>query len=198
MIKQQGPISCIFPHADMEFDVTNGGKWTKEERESYKKGALRGYLSDILPKRKYTYHYAIHYEMDKGNKKKIEATWADHSKMLFPVPNHLLSKGTRVYFFYKWEIVGDALVEKVIYNDPTSEFSDHWDPEIYPIIVKFKKGSVRIFPNYSITKVVMKKALTEKTIKTLPPGYPVLSDTEERKLQKEIVNAIKAYSSAFL
>ena len=98
----------------------------------------------------------------------------------------------------KLEIVGDALVEKVIYNDPISDFSGHWDPKIYPIIVKFKKGSVRVFPNDSISKVVMKKALTEKTIKTLPPGYPVLSDTEERKLQKEIVNAVKAYSSVFL
>ena len=195
---EEKAVSCIFPHSDIEFGVTEKGKWTEKERVSYNRGALRGFLTDILPNRKYAYHYGIHYKMDKGNKMKIEATWADHSKMLFPVPNHLLSKGTMVYFFYKWEIVGDALVEKVIYNDPTSDFSDHWDPEIYPIIVKFKKGSVRVFPNDSISKVVMQKALTEKTIKTLPPGYPVLSDTEERKLQKEIVGAVKAYSSMFL
>ena len=191
-------ISCIFPHSDIEFGVTIEGNWTKEEKKSFNRGALRGFLSDILPNSKYDYHYAIRREMNKGNKERIMATWNDHNKMLFPIPNHLLSKGTRVYFFYKWEIVGDALVENVIYNDPTSEFSDRWNPEIYPIIVKFKKGSVRVFPNDSISKVVMKKALTEKTIKTLPPGYPVLSDTEERKLQKEIVNAVKAYSSAFL
>ena len=195
---EEKAVSCIFPHSDIEFGVTDKGDWTENERVSYNRGALRGFLTDILPNRKYAYHYGIHYKMDKGNKNKIEATWADHSKMLFPVPNHLLSKGTRVYFFYKWEIVGDSLVEKVIYNDPTSDFSDRWDPEIYPIIVKFKKGSVRVFPNDSISKVVMKKALTEKTIKTLPPGYPVLSDTEERKLQKEIVNAVKSYSSEFL
>ena len=160
--------SFYFSNRKIEFGVTEKGEWTEKERVSYNRGALRGFLTDILPNRKYANHYAIHYEMDKGNKKKIEATWADHSKMLFPVPNHLLSKGTRVYFFYKWEIVGDALVEKVTYNDPTSDFSNHWDPEIYQIIVKFKKGSVRVFTNDSISKVVMKKAPTEKTIKTLP------------------------------
>ena len=136
--------------------------------------------------------------MNKENKEKIKATWEDHSKMLFPIPNHLLTTGTRVYFFYKWEIVGDAIIDKVIYNDPTSEFSDTWEPETYPIIVKFKKGSVRVFPNNSVSKEVMKRALTEKTIKTLPPGYPVLTDTEERKLQKETIDSVKTYSSVFL
>ena len=61
MTEQEDAISCIFPHADVEFDVTNGKKWTKDERLSYKRGALRGYLSDILPNRKYAYHYAIHF-----------------------------------------------------------------------------------------------------------------------------------------
>lgn len=195
---EEKAVACIFPHSDIEFGVTDEGNWTEKEQISYNRGALRGFLTDILPNRKYAYHYAIHYEMNKDNKDKIEATWEDHSKMLFPIPNHLLAKGSRVYFFYKWEIVGDAIIDKVIYNDPTSEFSKDWKPETYPIIVKFKKGSVRIFPNDSISKEVMKKALTEKTIKTLPPGYPVLTDTEERKLQKEIVNAVKAYSSEFL
>lgn len=83
MTKQQEAISCIFPHADVEFDVTNGKKWTKDERLSYKKGALRGYLSEILPNRKYAYHYALHYKMTKGNKKRIEAAWEDHSEMIF-------------------------------------------------------------------------------------------------------------------
>lgn len=191
-------ISCIFPHSDIEFGVTNSEEWTEEEKISYNRGALRAYLTDILPNRKYANHYAIHYEMNKENKEKIKATWEDHSKMLFPIPNHLLTTGTRVYFLYKWEIVGDAIIDKVIYNDPTSEFSDTWEPETYPIIVKFKKGSVRVFPNNSLSKEVMKRALTEKTIKTLPPGYPVLTDTEERKLQKEIIDSVKTYSSVFL
>jgi hypothetical protein len=195
---EEKAVSCIFPHSDKEFGVTNEGDWTTDERVSYNRGALRGFLSDILPNRKYAYHYAIHYEMNKRNKEDIKATWEDHSKMLFPIPNHLLAKGTRVYFFYKWEIVGDGLLDKVIYNDPTSEFSKHWDPETYPIIVKFKKGSVRVFPNDSISKEVMMKALSEKTIRSLPASYPVLTDLEERKLQKEIVNAVKVYSSAFL
>ena len=195
---EEKAVSCIFPHSDKEFGVTDKGVWTENERVSYNRGALRGFLTDILPNRKYAYHYAIHYEMNKGNKERIEATWEDHSKMLFPIPNHLLTKDSRVYFFYKWEIVGDALVDKVIYNDPKSEFSEDWDPEIYPIIVKFKKGSIRIFPNESISKEVMKKVLTEKTNRTLPPGYPILTDSEERNLQKEIVTAVKAYSSEFL
>lgn len=195
---EEKAISCIFPHSDKEFGVTDKGVWTENERVSYNRGALRGFLTDILPNRKYAYHYAIHYEMNKGNKERIKATWEDHSKMLFPIPNHLLTKDSRVYFFYKWEIVGDALVDKVIYNDPKSEFSEDWDPEIYPIIVKFKKGSIRIFPNESISKEVMKKVLTEKTNRTLPPGYPILTDSEERNLQKEIVTAVKAYSSEFL
>ena len=186
---EEKAVSCIFPHSDIEFRVTTDGNWAEREQICHNKEALRGFLTDILP-RKYAYHYAIHYEMNKGNKERIEATWEDHSKMLFPVPNHLLTKDSRVYFFYKWEIVGDALVDKVIYNDPKSEFSEDWDPEIYPIIVKFKKGSIRIFPNESISKEVMKKVLTEKTNRTLPPGYPILTDAEERKLQKEIVTAI--------
>ena len=39
------------------------------------------------------------------------------------------------------KIIGDQslVIEKVIYNDHESELSDEWDPEIYPIIVKFKK-----------------------------------------------------------
>ena len=195
---EEKAISCIFPHSDKEFGVTDCEEWTEEEKISYNRGALRAYLTDILPNKKYAYHYSIHYEMNKENKEKIKATWEDHSKMLFPIPNHLLTKDSRVYFFYKWEIVGDALVDKVIYNDPKSEFSEDWDPEIYPIIVKFKKGSIRIFPNESISKEVMKKVLTEKTNRTLPPGYPILTDSEERNLQKEIVTAVKAYSSEFL
>ena len=195
---EEKAVSCIFPHSDIEFGVTDSEKWTEEEKISYNRGALRAYLTDILPNKKYAYHYAIHYEMNKENKEKIKATWEDHSKMLFPIPNHLLTTGTRVYFFYKWEIVGDAIIDKVIYNDPTSEFSDTWEPETYPIIVKFKKGSVRVFPNNSVSKEVMKRALTEKTIKTLPPGYPVLTDTEERKLQKETIDSVKTYSSVFL
>ena len=195
---EEKAVSCIFPHSDKEFGVTDCEEWTEEEKISYNRGALRAYLTDILPNKKYAYHYAIHYEMNKENKEKIKATWEDHSKMLFPIPNHLLTTGTRVYFFYKWEIVGDAIIDKVIYNDPTSEFSDTWEPETYPIIVKFKKGSVRVFPNNSLSKEVMKRALTEKTIKTLPPGYPVLTDTEERKLQKETIDSVKTYSSVFL
>ena len=194
---EQEAVACIFPHSDIEFGVTNEGDWTKKEQVSYNRGALRGFLSDILPNRKYANHYGIHYKMNKDNKEKIEATWKDHSKMLFPIPNHLLAKGTRVYFFYKWEIVGDALLDKVIYNDPTSEFSNDWDPETYPIIAKFKGGSVRVFPNDSISKEVMKRALTQKTINSLSRYYPTLTDTEERKLQKEIVNAVKVYSSKF-
>ena len=197
MTEQEDAISCIFPHADVEFDVTNGKKWTKDERLSYKRGALRGYLSDILPNRKYAYHYAIHYETNKSNKARIEATREDHSKMLFPVSNHVLTNGTRVYFFYKWEIVGDAFVDKVIYNKPGSKYSSRWEPEIYPIIVKFKTKSIRIFPQGSISKEVMKRALAEKTINALPRFYPTLTDIEERKLQKEIVNAVKVYSSKF-
>jgi len=109
-----------------------------------------------------------------------------------------MAKGTRVYFFYKNEIVGDAIIEKVIYNDHESELSDEWDPEIYPIIVKFKKGSVRVFPNNSISEKVMKRVLTDKTNKTLPIGYPVLTDVEDQKLQKEIANVVKSYSMAFM
>lgn len=191
-------VSCIFPHSDIEFGVTNSEEWTDEEKISYNRGALRGFLSDILPNRDYEYHYAIHYEMKENNKEKIVSTWDDHSKMLFPIPNHLLTKGSRVYFFYKWEIVGDAVIDKVIYNDPTSEFSKVWDPKIYPIIVKFKNNSVRIFPHDSISKGVMKKVLTEKTINALPPGYPVLTNAEEEKLQKEISKAVKTYSAMFL
>ena len=69
---------------------------------------------------------------------------------------------------------------------------------MYPIIVKFKTKSIRVFPEGSISKEVMIRALAEKTINSLPRFYPTLTDTEDRKLQKEIVNAIKAYSSAFL
>ena len=136
--------------------------------------------------------------MDEKNKKKIEATWADHSKMLFPVSNHLLTKSTRVYFFYKGEIVGDGFVDEVIYNKPGSKYSSRWVPEKYPIIVKFKAQSIRVFPQGSISKKVMMKALAEKTINSLPRFYPALTDAEEQKLQKEIVNAVKIYSSAFL
>ena len=71
---EEKAVSCIFPHSDIEFGVTDKGDWTENERVSYNRGALRGFLTDILPKRKYPYHYAIHYEMNKKNKKKIEAT----------------------------------------------------------------------------------------------------------------------------
>ena len=117
----------------MEFGVTTDRKWTEKEKKSFNRGALRGFLSDILPEREYAYHYAIHYKMTAKNKDKINATWEDHNKMLFPIPNHLMAEGTRVYFFYKNEIVGDAIIEKVIYNDHESELSDEWDPEIYKI-----------------------------------------------------------------
>ena len=60
-------VSCIFPHSDLEFGVTSSEKWTEEEKISYNRGALRAYLTDILPNRKYAYHYAIHYEMNKEN-----------------------------------------------------------------------------------------------------------------------------------
>ena len=195
---EEKAISCIFPHSDMEFGVTTDRKWTEKEKKSFNRGALRGFLSDILPEREYAYHYAIHYKMTAKNKDKINATWEDHNKMLFPIPNHLMAEGTRVYFFYKNEIVGDAIIEKVIYNDHESELSDQLIPEIYPIIVKFKKGSVRVFPNNSISEKVMKRALTDKTNKTLPLGYPVLTDVEDQKLQKEIANVVKSYSMAFM
>ena len=44
----------------------------------------------------------------------------------------------------------------------------------------------------------MKRALTDKTNKTLPLGYPVLTDVEDQKLQKEIANVVKSYSMAFM
>lgn len=190
-------VSCIFPHSDIEFGAKYSLRWTDEEKISFNKGALRAYLTDILPNRKYAYHYAIHYEMNKRNKEKIKAAWEDHNKRLFPIPNHLLANGTRIYFFYKWEIVGDAILEEVIFNEPTSELSDTWEPETYPIILKLKSESIRIFPNNSISKEVMKKTLTEKTIKTLPRGYPILTEIEEKKLQKEIIDSVIAYSSLF-
>jgi hypothetical protein len=197
MTEQKEAISCIFPHSDEEFGVTKEGEWTKEERISFNRGALRGYLSDILPNRGYAYHYAVHYEMTDDNEDKVKATWRDH-RMLFPVPNHLLTNDSRVYFFYKWEIVGDGIVEKVLYNNPDSEYSGNWNPEMYPLIVKFKRNSIRIYPHDSISKSVMKRALTAKTMKTLPMGYPILSDTEEHALRKEVNAAVKTYSSEFI
>jgi hypothetical protein len=91
----------------MEFGVTVKSEWTVEERISYHRGALRGYLSDILPNREYANHYAVRYEMTDDNEYKVNATWRDH-RMLFPVPNHIIASDSRVYFFYKWEIVGDG------------------------------------------------------------------------------------------
>lgn len=197
MVEQEEKISCIFPHSDMEFGVTNGDDWTKEYEVSFNRSALRGYLSDILPKRSHPYYYGIHYEMTEENKDKVETTWKNHG-MLFPIPNHKLTKDSRVYFFYKWEIVGDALVDKIIYNEHNSEFSQEWDPKVYPIIVKFQKDSIRIFPHDSISKEVMEKVLTEKTMKTLPMGYPILTNEEEKNLQDEIVKAVRNYSSKFI
>lgn len=94
-----------------------------------------------------------------------------------------------------WET---GVVEKIIYNVPDSEYSENWDPKLYPLIVKFKKNSIRIYPHDSISKSVMKRALTEKTMRTLPMGYPVLSGAEEHALRNEINAAVKAYSSKFI
>ena len=197
MPEQNKPISCIFPHSDIEFGVTEEGDWTDEEKKSFNRGALRGYLSDIFPNRQYDNHYAVHYEMTDKNKGRVKAALKDH-KMLFPVPNHLLTENSRVYFFYKWEVVGDAIVDKVIYNDTDPEYSKKWEPELYPLIVKFKKCSIRVYPNGSISKGVMAKTLTEKTMRALPMGYPVLSDVENQTLQNEVKAAVKGYSVKFL
>ena len=36
-------VSCIFPHSDIVFGVTDNGNWTENEKVSYNRGALRGF-----------------------------------------------------------------------------------------------------------------------------------------------------------
>ena len=57
---EEKAVSCIFPHSDIEFGVTDKGDWTENERVSYNRGALRGSLTDILPNRKYATLLELH------------------------------------------------------------------------------------------------------------------------------------------
>lgn len=196
MTKNSNSGSFIFPHSDKEFGMTSNSDWPETEKVNFNRGALRGFLTDILPNRDYAYHYAIHYEMDDDNQKLIENTWKSHVR-LFPVPNHLINKGSRIYFFYKWEIVGNALVEELIYNVPHSEYNEVWNPRIYPLIVKFRRDSIRLFPSNSINKEVMRTALTPRTLRSLPMFYLDLTEDENQKLQDAVEVAVSAYLSLF-